>query len=364
MAFNRVITNFDALLNNVFLDDSEIQNSICIDTSNNRLGIKVADPQYELDISGNVQFSTIYLLNKKEIDIINNNSDINYDFSYLVLSKGLYVKDDLIIDSSLTSLNITCTSGNIMDISSHDILNKNKITSERIDTSYIYVENIDIIGDLSNGGGSHVHLNITCSGDIICDGEISATKYNNTSDDRIKHNEVDISNALTLIRALNPQLYQKTLKPKTINYNGPLNENYTIEAGLIAQDILEINDLSFCVNKNNENIYTLDYNSIFVYSIQALKDLDEYTNLTLKKNILEISNNIINTNKLLNDISINIVENNNKLIQLDTNINNLKSHEGLANISKILNNQNQLINNLTNKILVLENKIKELEKNN
>ena len=43
MAFNRVITNFDALLNNVILDDSEIQNSICIDTSNNRLGIKVAD---------------------------------------------------------------------------------------------------------------------------------------------------------------------------------------------------------------------------------------------------------------------------------------------------------------------------------
>ena len=77
MAFNRVITNFDALLNNVILDDSEIQNSICIDTSNNRLGIKVADPQHELDISGNVKFSKIYLLDKKEIDIVNNNSDIN-----------------------------------------------------------------------------------------------------------------------------------------------------------------------------------------------------------------------------------------------------------------------------------------------
>lgn len=359
MSFNRVITNFDALLNNVILDDSEIQNSICIDTSNNRLGIKVADPQYELDISGNVQFGRLYLLNKKEIDIMNNNSDINYDFSYLVLSNGLYVKTDLIIDASLTSLNITCMSGNIMDISSYNILNKNKISSQRIDTSYIYVENIDISGDISNGGTSFVASNFTCNGDIIC-GEISATKYNNTSDDRIKHNEVDISNGLKLIRSLKPQLYQKTLKPKTINYNGPLNENYTIEAGLIAQDILKINDLSFCVNINDENIYTLDYNSIFVYSIQAIKDLDKLTNITLKKNILELSNNIINSNKLLNDISFNIIENNNRIIELDSNINNLKSNEGLANISRILSNQNQLINNLTNKILVLENKIKDL----
>ena len=364
MAFNRVITNFDALVNNVILDDSEIQNSICIDTSNNRLGIKVADPQYELDISGNVQFSRIYLLNKKEIDIANNNSDINYDFSYLVLSKGLYVKNDLIIDSSLTSLNINCISGSIMDISSYNILNNNIITSQRIDVSYIYVENIDISGDISNGGNIYTGSNITCSGDIISAGEISATKYNNTSDDRIKHNEVDISNGLKLIRSLKPQLYQKTLKPKARNYNGPLNENYTIEAGLIAQDILKINDLSFCVNINDDNIYTLDYNSIFVYSIQAIKDLDELTNSSLRKNILELSNNIINSNKLLNDISSNIIENNNKIYELNTNINNLKSNEGLANISKILSNQNQLINNLTNKILILENKIKELEKNN
>ena len=364
MAFNKVITNFDALLNNVILDESDIANSICIDTSDNRLGIKVADPKYELDVSGDVQFSKIYLLNKKDSDIVNNINDINYDFSYLVLSNGLYVKNDLIIDSSLSSLNITCMSGNIYDISSFNISNKNNITTQRIDVSYIFLENIDISGDISCSVNCFIGSNLTCSGDIITSGEVSATKYNNTSDDRIKHNEIDISNVLDIMRLLKPQKYQKTFKPKDANYSGILNEKYFVEAGLIAQDILKINDLSFCVNINNDNIYTLDYNSIFVYSIQAIKDLDNLINFKLKKNITEMSNNIIINNNLLNDISINLSNNNNKLLELDTNINNLKSNEGLANISKILSNQNQLINNLTNKILVLENKIKELEKNN
>ena len=45
-------------------------------------------------------------------------NDISYDFNHLVFSNGIHIKNDAIIDSSLISLNLTCLSGNILDISS------------------------------------------------------------------------------------------------------------------------------------------------------------------------------------------------------------------------------------------------------
>ena len=62
MSFNKIITNFDALLDNVSIDETDISNSICIDTLNNRIGIKVVDPLYELDVSGNIKFGKMFLI--------------------------------------------------------------------------------------------------------------------------------------------------------------------------------------------------------------------------------------------------------------------------------------------------------------
>ena len=96
------------------------------------------------------------------------------------------------------------------------------------------------------------------------------------SDDRLKFNEQDISNSLHLIRQLTPKKYDKS---------SVLNQelNTIQEAGLIAQDILLINDLSWSVSggdyydqSNNliEESYRLAYNSIFTYNIAATKELD------------------------------------------------------------------------------------------
>lgn len=370
MAFNKVITNFDALLNNVILDESDLSNSICIDTSNNRFGIKVADPKYELDISGNVQFGKINLLKKSDYDVNNIINDISYDFNHLVFSNGIHIKNDAIIDSSLTSLNLTCLSGNILDISSLNIKNKGNITAERLDVSYILLNNIDISGgDISCSNNMFLGNNFDCSGEINCSQKITGYEFISTksltgSDDRIKHNEVDISNGLKVIRLLKPQKYEKTRSIKSNNYNGILNEDFFIEAGLIAQDLLNINDLSFCVYNNNGILYNVDYNSIFVYGIQSIKELDSIVDNYINKDLKEFSNKLLEINSKINSLNDNLNLNNNKLIQLDNNIHNLQSNEGLANISKILANQNQLITNLTSKILNLENKIKQLENNN
>lgn len=103
------------------------------------------------------------------------------------------------------------------------------------------------------------------------------------SDDRIKHNEIDISNSLSIIRQLQPQKYQKTKEMYAADYTGDISGNWQYEVGLIAQDLLQIADLSYCVsggdeidNSGNviEKIHYVNYNNIFVYGLAAIKELD------------------------------------------------------------------------------------------
>ena len=78
---------------------------------------------------------------------------------------------------------------------------------------------------------------------------VNATAFNVTSDDRLKHNEEDITDSLSIIRKLKPQKYQKTKEMKDADFNGTLTEGeYTVEAGFIAQDIMnDIPEIDYVV---------------------------------------------------------------------------------------------------------------------
>jgi hypothetical protein len=142
------------------------------------------------------------------------------------------------------------------------------------------------------------------------------------SDDRLKHNEVAITNGLTIIEKLTPKFYQKTQVLLDASYNGDLSGYaWSYEAGLIAQEVLQISDLSYVVGggdyyeqkyiynrqtndlsynyiepsannyerrnnyyqqrANNYEIsynliaqaYNINYNSVFVYGLAAIKEL-------------------------------------------------------------------------------------------
>ena len=103
------------------------------------------------------------------------------------------------------------------------------------------------------------------------------------SDDRLKHNEAIIINGLDIIDKLTPKFYQKTFEMLDADYNGDLSANtWNYEAGLIAQEVLKIPDLSFCVSggdyydENNNLIkepYSVNYNNIFMYGLAATKEL-------------------------------------------------------------------------------------------
>ena len=110
------------------------------------------------------------------------------------------------------------------------------------------------------------------------------TTYN-ISDDRLKHNERDISNGLEIIRQINPKFYQRTKNMLGENYNGDLSgQVWWYEAGVIAQELLKIPDLSYCVTGGDHinpdtgekviDTYSVKYNDIFVYALSAVKELD------------------------------------------------------------------------------------------
>ncbi len=125
---------------------------------------------------------------------------------------------------------------------------------------------------------------VTQNGDIQHRGSDFGTQYTTYSDDRLKHNESNITNGLEVIRLLHPQKYQKTKIMLDENYNGDLNDyEWFWEAGFIAQDILTINDISYSVThgdyydaENNliKAPYGLNYNNIFTYTTSAVKELD------------------------------------------------------------------------------------------
>ena len=151
-------------------------------------------------------------------------------------------------------------------------------------------------------------------------GSAGGNSWTSASDDRIKYNEEDIK-GLEIIRKLKPKKYDKIIQfgeeyddssyntwtpPSDASFNeNPNNYEHIQEAGIIAQDLLQT-DISFVVTdkENPECAFTaktVDYNSIFIYAIQAIKELDEkqtkqnekINNLETKVNDLEAENDIL-----------------------------------------------------------------------
>lgn len=152
----------------------------------------------------------------------------------------------------------------------------------------------------------HVGGTIIADGDIYV-GIVNAISINTHSDDRLKHNEEDLSNCLSVIRKLKPQKYQKTVEIKAADFNGPLEENeYSTEAGFIAQDILNIPELAYSVTRGDytqqvvdssgtitetiiERPFNLNYNNILTYNVAATKELDTKLDTTVAELLAEIA---------------------------------------------------------------------------
>jgi hypothetical protein len=120
-----------------------------------------------------------------------------------------------------------------------------------------------------------------------------------SSDDRLKHNEINISNGLTVIDQLCPKFYQKTQVMLDASYNGDLSGYiWNYEAGLIAQDLLKISDLSFVVSGGD--IYEQQYNLITQTNDSSNNLYDSSNNLyDSSNNLYDSSNNLYTVSNIL-----------------------------------------------------------------
>ena len=369
MAQNKIVTSVSAIVDNVISPTEN--NVVCIDTRNSRIGVKKSLPLYEIDVSGIINIDGSLKTVNTTIDSsgISTNSitigntkisSTSSDFSGLVTfaqitcASGNFpkcsIRDCSISDCSIS--NLTCTNNFFVksikpNIGTNDIsINGNLVfesSSNFIKTTNLQVRNITNISgsDISINGNVWIDgsLNIRGSattaitGVAITTGGVTTGFINLLSDDRLKQNEEAIINALTIIRKLNPQIYQKTANFMAIDYRGPLDMPYIIEAGLIAQEVEKIDELKFSVIRGNEQTpYSINYNSIFIYCLAALKELD---------NNVETIKNVLN---------------------LNSTSNNGTSNTSNTDLINIINNQNIQIQELINKINILENRISNIEK--
>ena len=362
MANNELITAINILSDNVILDNPS--ESICIDTENNRIGILTDNPEFQLDISGNSNINEKNGIGTPQITLTseqgittNNNLHLNIEAN-TVIKKTLDVYNNAIFLKNISGQSITT-----IELSSNNIYCNNFYSNNTNIISFnneiSFNNNISFVNDAIIDSDVSVNGDICCNiltasnlsiqeinGDISFIGnfdfsggnvtfdasleilELGATNINGQeirvySDDRLKHNEKNITNGLEIIRQLEPQIYQKTRNFKHPDFSGIVNEAFILEAGLIAQEVEQINDLSFSVKIGNETIpYSLNYNNIFVFGLAAIKELDK---------------KISDKEKISSNLNSNNIEN-------------------------LVKSQNLLIQTLNQKISNLENRISNLEK--
>ena len=327
---NKIVTSISALTDTIIMPNTN--DVVCIDTENSRIGVKTSSPAYDIDVSGTIKTNILRLGPNAIISISNDRIFTSTPITINELSCNSLTTNNLETRNNMTasslffvnnikpfnSVNPLIISGNVVMDSSLTLLNNARL----------FVNNINpLLGsrDISING------NLRIDGSLNINGVLSSLNAPViTSDDRLKHNEQTIANALSTIRQLNPQIYQKTSTFKDTDYRGALSDPYIIEAGLIAQEVEKIDELKFSVIVGNEQTpYSLNYNNIFVYSLAALKELDAR---------VQIINENLNKNE------------------------NFIKNEGSNDLATIVNNKIEYIGQLVKKIELLESRLANIEK--
>lgn len=121
-----------------------------------------------------------------------------------------------------------------------------------------------VIGSILNSFDASLNVfgPVDITGNVYIDGIMNCPSVNETSDIRLKSNINDLTNGLDVIRKIKPKLYDKKC-----------GSGHIKESGVIAQDILEIDELNYLVSEH-KGMYGLNYNSLHMYSLLAIQELD------------------------------------------------------------------------------------------
>ncbi len=260
---NKIVANIKKT--NVDIDSFlDTNNVVCIDTSNNRIGINTKTPRYSIDINGN---GSNDLINVNKINI--ENLAIIKDISCLdTLEANNILLNNLnfatISGNIINSNNIITASAEIIDLSISSLL-LNDLTSNTIDTSYLKV---DVSADFT-------HIKVK-NREIPSDGYFNVLTTTNFNDIKIAGN-IDVSN----IDSINSNI--KNIDCSNLNvdisanfynnaffYNLDINNIGTFEN--ISGNVLDVNNINSKNIDNSENITTNSLNCINTLTVDNIKN--------------------------------------------------------------------------------------------
>lgn len=158
---------------------------------------------------------------------------------------------------------------------------------------------VNLVATCGDGVGRTIFKNIRPSGTnansehrLMLNGDVEIT-----SDDRLKSNEVPITNALNSLMTLSVKRYNKLVKPVDADFDYQLSEDnqpiddeghvvsHSVEIGLIAQELVG-GAFSSCVNISSDvsnteyidstglaDLHSVDYTAILLHCIPAIQEL-------------------------------------------------------------------------------------------
>ena len=122
----------------------------------------------------------------------------------------------------------------------------------------------------------NLHISPSSGGGGVALGNAD-TNWSSYSDDRLKHNEIHITNGLDVITQLQPQVYNRTAEMLDADFNGNLDDlgiEYYKEIGFIAQEVYEIDELKHIVKVGDEERkWGIQYTQIIPYNTAAIREL-------------------------------------------------------------------------------------------
>ena len=365
----------------VFSGRQASRKDMVILSSNGNVGIATTNPSYKLDVNGDFCVSPYYSIKSGAIDATGKNSSHwhKYNFSQGPGSVGqgihvfLYrsVHDNGGWHGSLAFECIFYPShyGHLWASYWYVIRNMSRGDYGTI-IGKVYSHGQWGHGSIWVRGGRRYRY-VVINGSDPSDGNEHITSAESVgdgsagwSDDRIKHNEIHIDNALSVIEQLKPQKYIKTENkiyherhdfvldssgnPLDSSGNSLDINDYKIETGLIAQDVEKIEELKYLVSNanvsdhNGDQIKAIDYRDVFVYNIAATKELYKKQ----KANKEEIDSKINEIDNKTQELDNKI---NNKTQELDNKIIEIKNTEDLLlNSNKYeKNNTENIIGNIS-----------------
>jgi len=230
--------------------------------SSGNVGIGTTGDYHTLDVKGSLQVG----------------SDETNDYTKIILSSG----PPLGTAGATGTFQIRPTTVPGSGTSYHATHFKNNTTGSGTTKHGVYIDGDVGIGTALPAYKLHVIGDINATGDVRNSGVIL------TSDDRVKHNEEAITNALATLSKITPKKYIKTTEMYEANHNFELDADgnpvdkeveYKIEAGVIAQEVLQVEELDFAVTPETKDEsgkvigpYGVNYNSLFTYAIAAIKE--------------------------------------------------------------------------------------------